>query len=187
MDWLFENPLPELLICGVLAALFAIVATQKQRGVILLGAIAFVLLGVGAWLIDRGVQTDGEAVKQSLYDMVTAYQRKDEEATLQHISPQAGMLRMLVLRSMDVVTVRNDLHITDVSVEFSNENSIARSHFRVNATVELGGHGVSQHAATRWEATWQKTGEGWLMTDIIELDPITGTTTDRLESELGGG
>lgn len=184
MDWLFENPLPELLICGVLAIGFVIATMQKQRGIFLLGTVAFMLLGLGAWLVDRGVQTDREAVVESLFDMIISYQKKDAEGTLKHISPQAVEIRMLVMGSMDFLTVQDDLHITDVSVVFTNENSIAKSHFRVNATVTMEQYGATEQAVSRWEATWQKTGEGWLLTGIDELDPIYGSPTNRFRMAL---
>jgi hypothetical protein len=186
VDWLYENPLPELLICGVLATACLILALQKQRSVLLLGVLAFLLLGGGLWMVDRGVKSDREAVQDALYDIVAAYQRKDEAGTLKHISPQAGQLRNLAIRSMSVLTVEDDLRITDVSINFSNENSIARSHFRVNASVTLTGFG-SQRSATRWEAEWQKTDQGWLMIDIHELDILTGQTTNYLESIMEQG
>lgn len=184
MDWLYENPLPELLICGVLAGLCIVIALQKRRGVLFLGALAFALLGGGLFLIDRGVESDREAVKLALYDIVAAYQRNDEDGTLKHISPQAGKLRFLVMQSMDVFIIGDDLTISDVSVEFTNENSIARSHFRVNASVSHTNLGNLGRPATRWEAYWQKTGQGWLMTDIDRLDILTGQSTGELEVVL---
>ncbi len=185
MEWLYENPLPELLICGVLAGVCALAAFQKQRGAILIGTLLFLVLGVGAWFLDRGVQTDREAVEFALHDLVADFQRNDLEGALEHISPQEMGLRGLLELATHNVDIAEDYRITDVSTELSNENSIARTHFRVNATVSITGYGNQGRKPSRWEAQWQKTDEGWLMTDIAELDVVTGREVNRLDQVVG--
>lgn len=177
MDWLYENPLPELLICGVLAAAFMVVALQKQRGVFLLGTLAFLLLGGALWFLDRGRKTDREAVEFAVHDIVLNFEQNDIDGTLKYISPRAIALRTRATLGIQLVDVE-DVRVTDVSVDFSNQNSIARSHFRVNATVSLESRGSIGHQATRWRAQWQKSDQGWLMTDIEPLDHFTGNATE---------
>jgi hypothetical protein len=173
VDWLFENPLPELLICGVLAGVFTVVALQKQRGVFLLGVLAFLLLGGLLWFLDRSRQTDRELVTEAVYDIVMDFQRNDMDGTLEHISPQSVELRNRAMAGIALIDIEN-ARVTDVSVELSNQNSIAFSHFRVNATASTVWSGNVGHQATRWRARWQKSNQGWLMTDIVALDVVTG-------------
>jgi hypothetical protein len=177
VDWLYENPLPELTICGVLALAAGLVALKKQRGVFLLGTLAFLLLGGALWFLDHSRQTDREAVEFAVHDIVLNFQQNDLEGTLKYISPQAIALRATATLALQIVDVE-DVRVTDVSVDFSNQKSIAHSHFRVNATASLERRGSVGHQATRWRAEWQKSDQGWLMIDIEPLDLLTGNAIE---------
>jgi hypothetical protein len=177
VDWLYENPLPELIVCGVLAAAFGLLAAQKQRGVFLIGVLVSLLLGGGVYFLDRGTQTDGELVAAAVDDIVNDFAQNDLEGTMAHISPRAVGLRARAAFALELIDVEN-VRITDVSVELTNENSIARAHFRVNADASAGGRGMIGHRATRWMSEWQKTDEGWLMTEIEPLDVLSGQVAD---------
>lgn len=173
MDWLYENPLPEICVCAVLAAGFVIATIRSQRGVYLVGAVAFVLLGLGAWFLDRNRETDREAVHAAVYKIVDRFQQDDLDGTLALISPRATDLRSLAQNGIERFDVQ-DVRVTDVSIELTNENSIGSAHFRVNATVSREDGPSVGHRATRWRARWQKSDQGWLMTDLEPLDIVTG-------------
>ncbi len=83
-----------------------------------------------------------------------------------------------------MVDLGSDVHVTDVQVKLLAEGTRASSHFRVNGTMSLKGHGDVGHRPLRFRALWQQEPgpEGktvWRMLEIEDLDPITGNTLNR--------
>ena len=70
------------------------------------------------------------------------------------------------------VSVESDIRVTDVSVQLTNEDSRAITHFRANATVSASGVGGGYHPS-RWELTWQKEGDEWKITRTKYLNVMT--------------
>src|SRR4029077_4719846 len=98
---------------------------------------------------------------------------------LTFFSVQAPELRSQAEQALSWVTLPNGIDIKDMRVRTSNENTRAVSHFRANGTVVV--HGMSTHAASRWEVTWQKEGTQWKIIDVQRLNPFKDEKMDMFD------
>ena len=178
--WLTENPWPPMFLCGVVAALCVITWYQRQQARYLGGALLALVLAGAGWMIERMIVTAGEHIESAVYAMTSAFQERDLDRTLSHVSKQAPDVRALVGFGYNLVEVGDDMRVTDVQVKMSGKNTRATSRFRVNATVNSRvGHDFG-HQPSRWETKWQLEGEEWRVIDIRELDPLTGEELNRI-------
>ncbi|REJ79674.1 MAG: hypothetical protein DWQ34_19615 [Planctomycetota bacterium] len=172
--WFTETPWPPIFILAVIAACLAAAFSATQRSVYLAGILVLALLGGGIYFIEKQIVTERERVEAAIYGVADAFQRRDVAETVGYISQNAVLLRLLVLSKLREVQVREDLRITDVSIETSNQDSRATSHFRANGTFAVAGYGDVGHQPTRWEVDWQKEGGEWRIINVRRLDPING-------------
>ncbi|WP_417380263.1 hypothetical protein [Gimesia sp.] len=172
--WFTETAIPPMVVCSAIAAILFIQWYQRRLGKFLIGSLIMVLVTVGFYLLEISIVTPRERVEADLYDLIDAFQHKEQEKTLDYISPRAVQLQGVVKLAMELVTLDDDLRITDVSTVMKAEDSLATIHFRANGTAMYGG--VSSRQPTRWELTWQKMGGEWKVTEATRLNPITGET-----------
>ncbi|WP_417391071.1 hypothetical protein [Gimesia sp.] len=170
--WFTETAIPPMVVCSAIAAILFIQWYQRRLGKFLIGSLFMVLLTVGFYMLEVSIVTPRERVEADLFNLIDAFQKKEAETTLSYISPRAQQLRGMVTLALELVTLDDDLRITDVSTEMKSEDSIATIHFRANGTAMYGG--VSGRQPTRWELTWQKMGGEWKVTEATRLNPITG-------------
>jgi hypothetical protein len=169
--WLTENPWPPMVLLGLVAAALAWVWVARRRGAMLIGAIAALLGCVAVYYIERAIVTDAERLEADLYRLVSAFQHKDREGTLSMISQQAPEWRTMAAVAIDLVDVRDDLDVKDVSVKIYGENSQALTHFRANGTFSYRGQGTG-HYPSRWELRWQREGADWKVVEVTRLNPL---------------
>ncbi|WP_417385348.1 hypothetical protein [Gimesia sp.] len=170
--WFTETAIPPMVVCSVIAAILFIQWYQRRLGKYLIGCLFMILLTIGFYVLELSIVTPRERVEDDLFSLISAFQKKEEETTLSYISPRAKPLRDMVKFALGVITVEDDLRITDVSTELKAEDSIATIHFRANGTAMYAG--LSSRQPTRWELTWQKMGGEWKVTEATRLNPITG-------------
>lgn len=176
--WVTEEAWPPMMVCGAVAVLLVILWAQRRQAKFLLGVVGMAALAAGIWYVEQVIVTERERVSNSVYEITSAFQERDLTRTLTYISERALDLKALVTFGYNVVTVGEDMRVTDVVVEMTGQDTRAVSRFRVNATVSAGNY--SQRTPSRWEARWQLEGGEWRMISIQELDPITGEQIDRL-------
>ncbi|AMV21067.1 hypothetical protein [Planctomyces sp. SH-PL14] len=179
--WFTENPWPPIFLFLSGAVVFGIAWSGAQRMIYLAGIGLMLALAGGTYYLEQAIVTDREQIDASVHDLVRQFQRQNRPGTLQYIStsPQAKTLYDLADHAIDVVEVGNDIHVTDVQVEVLSQGTRASSHFRVNGTVGLRGHGAGSHFPFRFRARWQKEPAGWKMVEIQDLDPINGNELNR--------
>lgn len=170
--WFTETAIPPMVICSAIAAILFILWYQRRLGKFLIGSLLMVLVTVGFYVLEQSIVTPRERVEADLYQLIDAFQKKEQETTLSYISPRANQLQDMVKLALTLVTLNDDLRITDVSTQMKSEDSVAIIHFRANGTAMYGG--VSGKQPTRWELTWQKMGGEWKVTAATRLNPITG-------------
>ncbi|WP_299468876.1 hypothetical protein [uncultured Gimesia sp.] len=170
--WITETAIPPMLICSVLAVILIVQWHSKRQTKYLAGSIVMFVLVIGFYFLELSIVTTRERVEADLNGLVTAFQKKEVDTTLNYISPRALPLRQLVQAALTLVTIDGELRITDVQTELRSEDSVATTHFRGNGAATYGG--VSGRAATRWELTWQQMGGEWKVTKVRRLNPITG-------------
>ncbi len=178
--WFAESAWPTIIVLAAISAVGVAVWMQNQRRDLLLGIAICILLTPLVWWAEQVIVTPRERVEQDILGITSAFQQKDQDRTLSYISARSDLLRATVAGAMNVVDVGSDMHVSDIEVTLTNENSRAVSRFRVNASINSALVGGSQHYPSRWEAYWQQEGGQWKMVDIVELDVVTGKELHRL-------
>lgn len=172
--WFTETPWPPIVIGLVAAVLLFAGWFSTRRGMLLVGAGLLVMICGAVYVVEQRIVTEAERVEQLVLDLTSAFQKKQDQRVLEMFSPTATDLRRTVKTAMDMITVQEDLRITDLSVQLRAQNSRAISHFRANATISLGSHGGMGHHPSRWEITWQREADQWRIIRIERLNPVSG-------------
>jgi len=167
-----ENPWPAAFAFTAVAVVFAILWSSQKRAWPLVASIVCVLAAGGMFLIDQAVITDAEQIELHVRDLAAAFQQKDLERVTSYFSPLCDE-RPLIATAAAMVTVGDDLRISDVDVEMKARGSRAIIHFRANATVSLRSVNLGYHPS-RWRLTWQREGGEWKIVTVTRLDPIRG-------------
>ena len=157
----------------------------KQKSINLVLAALCLLLAGGCFVLDYLVLTPSEQVVQNLYALSKAVVRQDVPATLSLFSGQAQE-RENVKFAIERIKIHDDLRISDVSVSFRSEGSVAVSHFRANASITINIAGFIENASyhpTRWELDWQREGTDWKITRVHRLHPLTGKAMGFLSTQ----
>jgi hypothetical protein len=182
--WFTETPWPPIMIFSAIAAGLAAAFVTTQQGRFLVGIVAMLVAALVTWLIEQNIVTESERVEQAVYDVAEAFQQGDVERTLsffstrstitnlEAVAPLQYSLRDVARYALQIVEVRGDLRITDVSVDLKSGRATSR--FRANGTFAVKDHGNVGHQPTRWDVVWQKEGTDWLIVKVDRLDPITG-------------
>lgn len=198
--WPHENPwLLAVVLITAGVGLLILASQQQQPRYRWLAGLAWIA-AIGMFALDLFIVSEREQVQNAIYGITSAFQKGNVEETVDYISPGAEPLRSLVRRGMAIVSVKDDMRVTDLRVTISDSGSFATTRFRVNGTVVLHprriaavavgrtpsaadseGEGFQQHEATMWEARWDREDGVWKMSSIQELDPITGRDRNRLE------
>jgi hypothetical protein len=170
MTWFTETPWPPIFILGIVACILLAVWSSQKRGIWLIGALIALIAAAAVFFVERAVVTEAERVEKNVFDLTSAFQRKDRDRTLSFFSAQAPDLRDMATYALNLVELPDGIDVKDVSVRLTNENTRAVSLFRANGTVTVHGIG-SQHSASRWEVTWQKEGSDWKIIEVVRLHP----------------
>ena len=180
MTWFTENPWPLVIPSGIACIIsLALWSFDRQKKWLMSGTVAL-LFALGVYLCAASTVTESEKVMAEVRGVVEAFTKKERERTLNYFSPQAPDLRQMCDSAMVLVEIPNGLDVKDMSVKMTNENSRAVVRFRANGTAGVRGMG-SQHVATRWELTWQKTAGEWKIVGVQRLHPYKDEKLDAME------
>ena len=189
--WFTETPWPPIFILAIGAAVLAAVFAATQRSMYLAGIVVLGIIAGGVYFVEQRIVTEAERVEAAIYGVTDAFQQRDVSKTVSYFSQNATIpqdavppffqafarnltLPVIVERAVSNVQVQDDLRITDISVETSNNDSRAKSHFRANGSFFVAGVGDVGRQPTRWEFRWQKEANEWRVVNVQRLDPITG-------------
>jgi hypothetical protein len=172
--WFTETPWPPIVICTCFGVLSFAAWYAHKRAVYLALTLLIAFAAAGVFLVERYVVTEAERVENAVYGLTSAFQRRDLEGTLEFISRNAPDMRTLAERGLQLVTVEDDLRITDVQIGMLDNDTRAISRFRANATVRLGGMNSGSRQPSRWLLTWQLEEGVWKVIRIESLDPLSG-------------
>lgn len=116
MTWLLENPLPSLIVGGVVAAILGYLWTQSGRTSLLAGAIVAVLVTIGLLILEQSIMTDREQIDATLHRLAKAAEDADLDTILKYVEVEEarGVARgMLDHYKINRVSI-NHLVIRDV-------------------------------------------------------------------------
>ena len=182
--WFTEDAWSPIILCLVVGVIFFIAWSTTQRPRFLTAIPVLIVAAIVIYFAEQSIVTDRERVETTLNDLVATFVDEShsfgqpgtgatvEPKCLDFFSAQNIKDRTRVLAALLFVSVDEDLRVTDVSVQLTNENSRAITHFRANATVT--GGGFSGYHPSRWELTWQKEAGEWKVTRTKFLNIMTG-------------
>lgn len=177
--WFTEDPWPPIILFVMIGIALAFVAHSQQKPRLFVAAIFMGILCGMTYFIDQAVVTEGEKIESAIYDLARAFHENDRAGTLNYFSPQNPDLQLLANGALDLVDIEDDYRITDLDIETSADNTLARSHLRVNVTARV--LGVTSPARTRWNLEWRKEDGKWRIVEVHRLDPISGAEMGHLQ------
>jgi len=167
-----ENPWPMFVVLSTLAALLILSWMNRRKRWQIGLAAGLLMLAGGTFVVDHYVETDREKVSRYVVEMVNSFQQKKLEPTLSYFSADNFKDRLTVGMAMKMVSVQDDLRISDVSVRLMEKDNTAVSRFRVNATLSAEGYGNVGWQASRWELTWARREGDWKVIKVERLHPL---------------
>ncbi len=182
--WFTEDPWPPMLLCGI-GGLIGLGLWANSRRVLPLSLAAFSLLCAGGiFALERAIITPAEQVEQQVLTLCHEFQRK-QPAALDHFSATAPELRLMAEGAMNMVTIGDDLSITDFKTKVTNQGSRAECHFRANATISLASLGNARRQPARLVLFWAKEDGSWKIIGVKRLNPINGQEMGVMNPSAG--
>lgn len=176
--WLTENAWQPMLLLALIGMSLGMVWYRRLQKRYLAGMLVCFLLAGMTWFIEQQVVTEKERVHASVIGITSAFGDRDLDRTVSYVSQRAQDLRFLIGYAYNLVEFKDDMRVSDVEVELTNNKSRAKTRFRVNGTINALHENYTGHQPTRWEATWQVEAGEWKMIDIIQLDPVSGNVVN---------
>lgn len=177
--WFTEDAWPPIILLVMIGIGLAFVAQSQQKPRLFVASAFMGILAGMTYFMERAIVTEREKIEFAIHDMARAFQEKDMAGTLNYISPQQTELQIAVTAALSAVTIEDDYRITDVDIETSADNTLAKSHFRANVTVSVIGFLSKSRQPTRWNLDWRKEGDKWRIVEVHQLDPISGQETSQ--------
>lgn len=182
--WLIEDPWPPMLICGVLGLLFVGWWGSCRRVFYLALGVSFFLLGGAIYVVEQVIVSPAEEVEQQTTLLCQQFQQKDP-AMLDLFSATAPDLKAMAAGAMALVSIGDDLRLTDFQTRVMAEGSRVVCHFRANATLSVTGMGNVGRQPARFELTWNLEPDGWKIVSVRRLNPIRDEEMPLLERQAG--
>lgn len=179
--WFTENPWPPIFILGIAACALTGAWASQRRGIFLVSALAALAGCFAIYAVERSIVTEGEQIEANVRTLTSAFQKKDRATVLAFFSKQAPDWQDVISRAFDLVEIKDDLDVKDMSVALHGEKSQAVSRFRANATITAKSLGIASYQPSRWELHWQKEGGAWKIVDVIRLNPFKDDPMDIFE------
>jgi hypothetical protein len=176
--WFTENPWPPIIFLAAVGVVFGMSGISRQQAKLYAIAAVFFVLCIVVWLVERQVVTEGEKIEQRIYDLVEAFQQNDIERTLLFFSNSNPALKGKVLLAIGIADIEIDYRITDYEASLKADETLATTHFRVNATASVAGKGDVGRQPTRWLVDWRIERGEWAIIDVQRLKligPVTET------------
>jgi hypothetical protein len=178
MTWLYEDPLPIIVMSAILCVALAVGFIKTGQRWLLAALAAVFVLAIALLAIERAVVTDREQVEEVLFTIAEAVERNDIDEALRHVSPNApGIhhanveLRRINFREVDI---KPNLEI-EVFADQIPPTAETRFNVVVIADVGLGG---ADRYPRYVEATFVKDGDRWRVNDYQHFEPTRGMRSE---------
>ncbi len=182
--WFTEDPWPPVLLCG-LVALIGLGLWASSKRAIHLGLVALCALAtIGFVLLEQSIVTENEQFEQQVRTLCDQFRRKDV-ALLDQFSAQNPELKAMAGTALAMVTVEDDLSVTDFQTRVTNQGSRATCHFRVNATISLTMLGKVGRQPARFLLVFAREGDAWKIIEVKRLNPVNGKEMGVLDQNAG--
>ena len=185
--WFTETAWPPIVMLGVIGVLLFLGWISQRRSGYLVGVFVCLSLCGVVWFVEQQIVTEREVVETRLHDFATTVQRESlqrgvanlvlggpEPETFKFISATANDVRELARQALDMVDIQEDVRISDVRTNLTNNQSRATTQFRATATVSVAAYGNVGRQPTRWELTWQRENGIWKVIRATRLNFMSG-------------
>ncbi|MBC8116786.1 MAG: hypothetical protein H7062_20515 [Candidatus Saccharimonas sp.] len=183
--WFTENAWPPMLIAGLAALVCLALWNSNRRRLHLVAAFVCLLLCAGFYFLERAIVTEGERLQQIVVSLCDDFRNKRVAETVNYFSDAAPELKVFVQGAMVMVTVHDDLRLTDFSTNLTNQNSRGTVHFRANATLTHIIQGNVGHFPARFVLTFRREKGEWKIIEVERLNPLTGERMQLLATQPG--
>jgi hypothetical protein len=185
MTTLFENPLPILVVGGLLATFAIIVFLARRSGASLAAVAAVLALTVVLLIVERLIVTEREQVEVALATMLEAIESNDVPGAIACIDPAAAQIRNDVQALMPLIKVEAANSAAEqITLDDSAQPPTATSQFQAYL------RGIHQSSGTpvayinqRVDLHWVKRGKRWLLDDYTAY--YEGQPIDAVGSASG--
>ncbi|HEY2881085.1 MAG TPA: hypothetical protein VGJ15_01600 [Pirellulales bacterium] len=172
ITWFTENPLPLLLLGGIVLLVLFVFLMKTGRGVVLM-AMAGVALMMGlAVLTDQLIVTERERVADVIYQAANAAQRNDTDQILSYIAPSAEQTKAEAQRWIGMGgSVKLDqvsISAMEVTMHRKDNPPTATADFRIYAHGDYHDRTFSSPGTYLGHATvkFERQGDKWLVTGV---------------------
>lgn len=137
MTWLFENPVPIIIMGGLTLAIIAGGWFQTQRKELVIAFLAALVVFGGLLVLERSVVTDGEQVEALIAQIAREAEANDAEALATHFHSSAAKYRDQLTTEMAVfqvqrISIKSNLKVA-VDPQVRPKRAVAT--FNVTATI----------------------------------------------------
>lgn len=178
-----ENPWPLAVMSIAVGIVCGLRWLSQRHSLWLIASVVSLAVAGLAFALDAWIETPAEIVSRNVVDLCWSFQKKENEKFLSLFSPTALLPRQQAALALNLVTVHEDLRVSDIQVTTHARNSQATSRFRANASISVTQLGASNYHPSYWELDWQVEAGQWRVTKIKRLDPIKGTEVPFLSGK----
>ena len=179
MSWITENPWPLMLILSGVAVVMLILGDTKGRSI----AVVFALVAAAVYCLDSAIVTPAEQIEGGLHAMLQGFIAEDLNAIDARIADDAPGLKNQARQGLELVSLDKSFHMQDIVVKVSDDGKTAEAELRANGTLIVRQASTPYHAATRWQTQWTQHRDGWKLSKVQRLNPITGEEIGVLEAQ----
>ena len=182
MEWIFEDPVPAMIVGGLTAAILGGGWIQTGRKSLLYVMIVVILLTVALVVVERVVVTPREQVKDTLFEIARLVAENDIEAASSYAYSGAPQIRQAAIAELSLyqfqsVDIKRNLKI---KVEPDRDPPRATADFNVVVTMGTRDGFISERRIPRYvEITMYREADGqWRVADYAHDDPRRGWMVD---------
>lgn len=174
MNWMMENPFWILLIGTTAAILCGVLWSQTQRRELFWGTGGIVILTLILLAVERFVETDREALRDTITTMADTVESNDVPGLIAFIDPSAEECRRRAEAEMPSYEFKRCNVVSYNALAFDNPSDPkkAMAVFFVWADVKLRAGGYESNVRRRVTLFFKKKDDGdWLVYDYDHDDP----------------
>jgi ketosteroid isomerase-like protein len=179
MTWITENPWPLLILLAGAAIVSLILGDARGRMI----ALVFVLIAVGLYFLESAIVTPAEEVERGLQTMLNGFLAEDLQAIHNQIADDAPGLRDKAKQGLELVSLDKNFHMQDIVVTVADDQQTAKAELRANGTLTVRQASTPYHAAPRWRTQWSRHRDGWKLSQVQRLNPMTGEEIGVLDAQ----
>lgn len=127
MEYLFENPIPMLMVGAVLLVFFGVWYYTSRSIAPFVGMVLVAVLTLSGLVLEQIVYTHRELIDAALYGVTDAAEANDLDAVLSHLAPTATEARALAEKVMPRLTITQANITSDIEITLDDEKDPTRA------------------------------------------------------------